>query len=425
MRRWWMGCLAALLALGLTVQPVLASGTAMETRAPGLTCVDGMCRARLNLGLEHGWLQVAEGALSRLPGGEWLLSDDVLLALPTGSLQLADAELRFRLDESGRVATLRGSAMLPLPLFGLLGDAQLITPARVDVGVERGSELGHLTAPLDPTRRYFFVEMQAGMGLAVGGVDLAVPIGQAATLVVDFTQPMVFIDGTITLRSDGQLAMVSEWLDGAREFGLPSELPLRQIASFHVQGQWGRDVAAHLSLESALRVDGGMMGRWLQIDAIPLLARGRAVLAADGLRFEGALQSSIAPEQAYATAVQAEVYVPFAAPETTSLTLRGQTDVPLIGLATSGATTMAGEPGWALAWADGAWSSMVAGTRQVGVASVDGTVWVGDQIGQGSRRLAEDVVSGWDGARGQWCGLTGMCRDEPVAADPIEISLAK
>lgn len=425
MRRWWMGLLAALLALGLTVQPVFAAGDAAATRGHGLACVDGVCRARLNLGIESGWLQMAEGALSRLPGGEWLLRDDVALTLPTGSLQLVDADLRFRLDESGRVVTLRGSAMLPLPWFGLLGDAQLITPTRVDVGVELGRELSHLTAPLDPTRRYFFIEMQAGMGLAVGGVDLAVPIGHAATVVVDFAQPLVFIDGTITVRSDGQLALVHEWLDGAREFGLPAEVPLRQIVSLRLQGQWGRDVAPHLRVDSALRVDGGMMGRWLQIDATPLLAQGRAVLAADGLRFAGELHASIAPEQFFATGVQAEVFVPFAAPETSALTLRGETSVPLLGVATTGATTVAGEPGWVMAWADGAWTGMVDGTQQVGVATRDGTVWVSDQIGQGSRRLADGVVSSWDGARGQWCGLTGWCDNEPVATNPPKVSLAK
>src|SRR5690606_17877087 len=109
----------------------------------GFTCADGICRVELDLGVaaawmpQGAWLTVLQSGLRQLPGGVGIeVQEDVAIALPTGNLSLADAELVLTLDEAGKVATLRGSALAPVPTFGLLGDWQVVTPARVAVGYD-------------------------------------------------------------------------------------------------------------------------------------------------------------------------------------------------------------------------------------------------------------------------------------------------
>ena len=430
MARWTIGLVAALLAVLLTVQPLLAADAPL--RRAGFQCDDGVCRARLDLGANvPAWLadgvglRVAQAAVSRLPGGEFAVRDDVLLSLPSGPLRLLDADLVITLDQAGRVATLRGSAQAPLPTFGLLGDGLVITPARVAVGVEYGSELVHLSAPLDPARRYFFAELAAGMGVLAGGVDLAVAPGQRATLVMDFAAPMFFVDGGITVRSDGQWALVQQWLGGAGEWGLPTELPLRQLASLRLQAQAGRDIAPRLALDSTLRWDTGMVGQWLRLDATPLTAQGRAVISGDGVELAGTVATSVAPDHLVTGKAQALLFVPFAAPETAALMVTAESRAPLQALAARGETVVAREPGWQVGGVGGAWAGLVAGTVQAGTATQTGVAWVGNSLASGGEWLTTGAVNAWSGTQRGWCGLTGWCAEERAAQAAAQIALVE
>lgn len=423
MRRWIAGAVAAFLALLLAAQPLLAADP--TPRTVGLRCDDGVCRARLYLGAdvpawvqEGVWLEVAQAAISRLPGGELAVRDQVLLALPSGPLHLLDADLRFTLDDEGRVATLSGSAQLPAPLFGLLGDGQVIAPARVALGVEYGRELQYLTAPLEPARRYFFIELAAGMGLLTGGVNLAVAPGARATLVVDFVQPLVFVDGGITIRSDGQMAWVQQWLDGSGEWGIPAELPLRQMATFQMQAQAGREVAPQIAAESMLRFDAGRVGQWLRLDATPLHAHGRAVIGADGLQISGTLASSLAPEHVYTGAAQASLFVPFVAPETTALSLEAEARAPWLAWDSAGKVTFAGAPGWHTAWAATTWQGMVAGTQS-------SAAWLGDSLASSGAWLVDGTRTAWAGTQERWCAFTGWCGEVAPAGYAMQIVLGE
>ena len=425
MIRKWMGAVsAALVAAMLVVQPVLAAGETPARPSYGLSCVAGVCTARINLGIRvadlgvgGAWLQVMESALRELPGGVGLaVTDDVTLTLPAGQLQLADADLVLTLDEAGNVARLRGSAAAPLPTFGLLGDMQLVTPARVDVGYDVGANLSALNAPLDPARHYLFLDFQAGMQLASNGatpMNLATAQGQRATLVVDVVQPLVYVDGLVTLRTDGQLAFIRELVGPVADAGwLPTELPLAQSTSLHIQGQVGQGIEPKLTMGAGYRMDGGMVGRWLQIDATPLLAQGHAVITPAGLLLAGEARSALAPDKLLDTGAQAEVFVPFVAADAASASATVDATLPALGLEAERTGTVAGEPGWLVNMAQTTWQKTWQGV-QTSATQVGATLQSTAQSGYGW--MAGGVSSGWGYTHAQWCGLTGLCAPAEVA----------
>jgi prepilin-type processing-associated H-X9-DG protein len=399
------------LALLVTVQPLQAAAPQPVTeieRTLGLQCEDGVCRAELDLGLDAemgwlpqgAWLAVMEGALRHLPGGMGLeVQEDVTISLPTGDLLLADADLVLTLDEAGRVATVRGSATAPVPTFGLLGDWQVVTPARVSVGYDRGASLTAFNAPLQAERRYFFIDAEAGLHLSTSSMALVSDAGQRATLIVDLAAPMLFVDGHVTLYTDGQLAFVREALGPLGESGwMPTDLPLRQQVQFHLQGQVGRDVEPKLTVASGYALDAGMVGQWLQLEATPLRAEGQAVISADGLLLEGTARSTIQPAQFFDAGAQAQLFVPFAAPETAAVTVGAAVTIPPLDVDENATATVAGEAGWLAESGQVAWSGIQQGWHGMGAAMHTGYVWAGEGVG-----------TGWAYTQAQWCGLTGMC----------------
>lgn len=405
----------ALIALLMVVQPLLAAApvqpVAQETQHYGLSCEDGVCRVQLELGVgadwlpQGAWLSVMQSALRQVPGGAGFeVSDDVTITLPTGNLSLADADLTVTLDEAGKVATLRGSASAPVPTFGLLGDWQVVTPGRVEVGFDLGATLDGFNAPLQPDRRYFFIDAEAGLHLATQHLSLTSDAGQRATLLVDFTQPLVYVDGHITLYTDGQMAFLREALGPVDESGwLPAELPLQQKISLHLQGQVGRDVEPQLTLSGEYRMDGGLAGKWLKIDATPLLAQGKAMISPQGVIVEGTARSTLQPERWFDSGAQAQLFVPFDAPETASLTVGADVASPALGVEQAASATVAGEPGWLAQSGQAAWAGVQQGWNQAGAAVQTGSGWV-----------AGGMQDGWEYTQSQWCRWTSTCA-EPVA----------
>jgi hypothetical protein len=363
----------------------------------------------LDLGLgaewlpQGAWLSVMQSALRQLPGGMGIeLQDDVTITLPKGTLSLADADLVLTLDEAGKIATLRGSAAAPVPTFGLLGDWQVVTPARVSVGYDRGAMLTELNAPLQAERRYFFIDAEAGLHLATQGMALTSDAGQRATLIVDFVQPLVYVDGQVTLHTDGQMAFIREALGPIGDSGwFPTDLPLHQSVMVHLQGQLGRDIEPKLTVAGEYRVDGGLVGKWMQIDATPLLAQGQAVIGPQGLMLEGKTRSALQPEKWFDGGAQAQLFVPFDAPETTSLTVGADVAAPVAGINEAATATMAGEPGWLTRTGESAWAGVQQGWSQMGSAAQSGAAWIGDGLG-----------TGWAFTQAQWCGLTGVCAED-------------
>ncbi|MCC6458258.1 MAG: hypothetical protein IT328_25115 [Caldilineaceae bacterium] len=410
-KRIMAAVVTAWMVLLLVVQPALAMSPSAQQRDQryGLTCVDGVCRAELDLGLgaawlpQGAWLSVMQSALRQLPGkAEIALEDEVTITLPTGNLSLADADLVITLDEMGKIAALRGSAAAPVPTFGLLGDWQVVTPARVTVGYDRGAALAELDAPLQAERRYFFVDAQAGLHLATQGMALSAPAGQRATIIMDLAQPLVFIDGQVTLHTDGQMAFIREALGPIGESGwLPTDLPLHQSVLVHVQGQLGRDIEPKLTLAGEYRMDGGLVGKWLQVDATPLLAQGQAVIGPAGLMLSGSARSALEPQKWFDSGAQAQLFVPFDAPDGSSVTVGADVASPALGVEQEATATVAGEAGWLARTGEAAWSGMQQGWSQAGTVAQSGYAWMGKGFG-----------TGWAYTQEQWCGLTGLCPDE-------------
>lgn len=403
----------AFMALVLVIQPVLAASPAAaggeDEQRYGLSCVDGVCRAQLDLGIgadllpQGVWLSVLQSALRQLPGGMGIaLDDDVTITLPTGNLSLVDADLVLTLDEAGKITTLRGSAAAPVPTFGLLGDWQVVTLARVAVGYDRGDALTDLNAPLQAEHRYFFIDAQAGLHLVTEGMALTTPAGQRATLVVDFAQPLLFIDGQVTLHTDGQMAFLREALGPIGDSSwLPTDLPLHQSVLVHLQAQAGRDVEPKLTLAGEYRMDGGMVGKWLQIDATPLLAQGQALIGPAGIMVSGEARSALQPDMWFDSGAEAQLFVPFAKQEGASLTVGADVAAPSMGLEQEASKTMTSEPGWLERTGQQAWAGMQQGWNQMGSAAQNGYGWMSDSFGQG-----------WVYTQKQWCGLTGVCAED-------------
>ena len=408
----------ALMTLLLAFQPALAASgteqvTEQEEQYYGLSCVDGVCRAQLDLGIgsellpQGAWLSFMQSALRHLPGGAGVaIDDDITITMPSGSLALLDADVVMTLDDEGKIAALRGSAAAPVPTFGLLGDWQVVTPARVSIGYDRGAMLTDLNAPLQADRRYFFIDAQAGLHLVTKGVALDAPAGQRVALVVDLAQPLLFVDGQLTLRTDGQMAFIREALGpvGESEW-LPANLPLRQTATFRIQGQVGQEVEPKLTLNGEYRMDGGLAGTWLQIDATPLLAQGQAVIGPDGLLLEGAARSALEPQKWFDGGTQAQVYVPFAAPDGASVRVGADVTSPALGVEQEATASAAGEAGWFARTGQAAWTGVQQGWNQASTVAQNGTAWMGEAVG-----------SGWSLTQQQWCGLTGICGEEVAGA---------
>ena len=427
-KKFWSALVMALIALLLVVQPMLAAAPEPQVHEKryGLTCVEGVCRAQLDLGIaadmlppalaEGAWLSFMQGTLRHLPGGAAIeVQDDVSITLPTGTLSLADAELVLTLDDAGKIATLRGSAAAPVPTFGLLGDLQVVTPARVAIGYDRGDALAALNAPLEDGRRYFFIDVEAGLQLLAHGLDLRADQGQRATLIVDFAQPLVYVDGQVTLYTDGQMAFIREALGPIGESQwMPTDLPLRQSVVLHVQGQFGRAVVPQLTLGSEYRMDSGLVGRWLQIDATPLLARGQAIIGPEGLMLAGSAGSALQPDKWFDGGAQAQLYLPFDAPESTSLTMSADVVSPILGVEHEATATVAGEPGWFVRTGELAWGGVQQGWNTVVPAVQGGYDWVSGGIG-----------TGWANTQTHWCGLTGICDASAVTVNEEGIRVAE
>jgi hypothetical protein len=397
---------AALFAVLLVVQPLWAAAPAgFDPKGP--VCAAGMCTFTLDMGNVPGWpgeefsITVAEDAVTTRPdGSEFVLADDVTLALPVGTLALADAELAVTVDELGHVVALRGSALAPVPTFALFDDLALVTPARVTIGYDRGDVVALSHLALDPARRYLFIDAQAGLTLAMQEMALSAPAGQRATLVFDPAQAAVYLDGQVTLRTNGMMAFVGEMLpENVDATWLPSVLPL--VATTHVHGELGRALEPSLAVNGKLALDGGAAGQWLKLETAPLTTEGWAMISPAGVLLAGAAEVAIAPDRLLDSMAQAELFVPFAQPEQVRVEASASLVSPMLGVDESVAGTVAGEPGWVAATAGSAWRELQTAVEQGG-----------DTLGAGYAWLEAGAANGWTATQTQWCATTSWCAED-------------
>ncbi|NJN82207.1 MAG: hypothetical protein HC802_07965 [Caldilineaceae bacterium] len=354
----------AILTLGLWVGFSAQDASAAGQDEVGIHCQDGTCALEIGLGGAQVPAIASVGAsmifeavqenVDFLPEGSGIeLSDRLVLKMPVGDMELINAELILEPGEEGGFESVRGKAQLPLPTFGLLGDAQMITPAVADVGLDRGANLMHLGAPLDPERSYLFFNFGAGLEMSapveIAGqqqeIAISIPQGQNATLIIDPQSPFVFLSGDISISYSDQIAFVGELLQPAGSMlSLPDQLPFGHRVTLHVEGAFSDNLdQSYLEVGGGYGVNGGIVGRWLGFEIEPISAHGQMTLKNDGLLLTGVAGSSIHPSRLLDSQVHAQAYVPFSAGvEDAYVEVGANGSVPMLGLHADGSARLDG-----------------------------------------------------------------------------------
>ena len=477
------------LALGLVAQPALAADEPTQPALPtahDLACSGADCTLHIDLGTWQVPLLWRYGAPmlvdnlqknGQLPTGSALtITDDLTLKLPVGNLELLDSNLQVTLDENRAVESFRGTARVPFPTFGLLDALEVADPLRADVGFDYGANLPAIDAPLDPEQRYFFFDFGSGIRLdgAVTGADgspqavsISVPRGQRAVLVIDPLQPLVYLQGQLTLNHTGNLAFLDNMLaangvdvPGLELAGLPGRTSLGLTALITDD-----PTLSYLEVSSGSAIDAGPMARWMGVDATPLAFNGVARLDHKGLLVTGSTESSVLPKSVWDSRGQVQVFVPFNGNVNDAFVeAGGSLAVPLARVDAEGSSRLAlppteqpavaeaaapKQPGW---WArTGAFAgSMVEGAANGLGAAGDAVAWTGDVIGAGAG-AAWNATASTAGAMGSgaahgastaWqatvggaaCGLTvtqnlfcqasGFCTAAPACGDDTAEAVA-
>ena len=441
----------------------LAIGTGMASAAPvapaeavpsaNIECGEGLCTLRLDLGAtapdwlpDAGlWLNVLEENLHALPDGAGFeVSDDIVLEMPVGNIQLTGAQLRLEMGEDNRVESFEGVAEVPMPSLPLLGSLTQRKAAEARIGFDRGDALSLADAPVDPERKYLYFDLASGASLRAatagqtGELSLDIPEGQRALVVLDPLERFAYIDGHVTLRYNGELVFLTQLLDPTETLDLfAGELPLRHRATVQVSGVMSDALdEAQMELAGRYAVDAGRLGEWLKLEGQPLALEGSLALTPAGLLGTGVVRSSVAPERLLDSAVQAQVFVPFSGEyQTAYVELRTNLDIPIASFHTD-----------AMARLDGALDVVADANVQMpqlgledalaNAGSSGARLWnrsmsaVTEPARAGYGKLSELATGGVAGAAAglewsselaaqQWCGWMGRC--EAVA--PVETAM--
>jgi hypothetical protein len=317
--------LTATLLVGVTGSAAWADTTPPQPTT--VRCADGACTlqapldglsplARLGATLGASALQ---SRLDTLPAGARLaLDEDLTLTLPLGELTLPKAQLDVELGADNQIARLHGTVETPFPTLGVLSDVRMVQPALAEMGLDTGSNLRHLAAPLDPERQYLFFNLTSGMDVAgkvaaTGeALSLSAPAGQALTLVIDTQEPLVYLAGNVTVNTSGELLLAGPLQELAQQSELiPDGLPLRQRTQVTISGLAGKNADEYLNLGGSWAVGAGVLGRWLGVEATPLAVEGVLTLSAEGMLLDGVVRSSIAPDTVLDSSAQLTAFIPF------------------------------------------------------------------------------------------------------------------
>jgi hypothetical protein len=284
------------------------------TVAVGLDGVSPLVKAGAALGVAA--LKTKAG---QLPAGTRLEVDQNLtLTLPMGEIVLPKAQLTVETGDNNRIERLRGTAQVALPTLGALSDVHTRQPARAEVGLDTGKNLGYLDAPLHPERCYLFLDISSGFDVAgkVAGtgaaLDLSAPAGQHVTLVIDTEQPLVYLAGMLSVSHSGQMALIGPLRKLAQESEvIPDALPVQQDSRWTVSALAGKGVDRSLQLGGAWGVEANALKSWLGIEASPLAVEGLLTLTPDGMLLDGVARSSLEPATIFDGAAELKAYIPF------------------------------------------------------------------------------------------------------------------
>ena len=177
------------------------------------------------------------------------VTGSLLLETPLGDMALLEADLIFEYGAGGPVSgieRLRGTAQVPFPAMGILEGAEIGTPVVADVGLDYGSNLATLQAPLQDDRQYLFFHFNAGFEASAGPIGFQAPGGQSVTFVLDPQDPFFFLTGSLPGLSE---------IAGVEDLGIG--MSLQGFIPFAPQTTWGIDSEvgtfdAHLYLQGVI-----------------------------------------------------------------------------------------------------------------------------------------------------------------------------
>lgn len=466
--------LLASMGLGLMAQPALAAdetNPGADTTSHDLVCNGADCELHIDFGEWQAPLLWRYGApilvdnlqgKGQLPSGTALtINDDLTLSLPMGDLRLLDTDLHVTLDTNKNVRSFRGTARVPFPSVGLFENLQVADPLRADVGFDYGANLTWIDAPLDPEARYFFFDFGSGVhldGTVQGGdgaaqsVSISTPRGQRAVVVVEPLQPLLYIQGHITINHLGSLAFMDTALTAngidAPGFDFAS-LPGR--TSMGVTALLTDDPAlSYLEVSTGSAIDGGPIARWIGVDAAPVAIDGVARLDHTGLRMTGVTRSSILPATVWDGRGQVEIFVPFEGGlHDAYVATSGTAAVPIAAVKVEGDSRLALPPrkeklavATVATSQPGLWARTTSAVGEMVGRAGDAAAWTGDVVGAGagaawnatanaSKSLGAQAAGGaaiaWDaawsntvcrtpGVQGLLCDDAGDIASEAVAS---------
>lgn len=244
------------------------------------------------------------------------------LALPIGTIELADAQLQINEGADNKPESFRGTARVKLPAVGPLVNLKLPDLVRADVGLDKGAALSNFGAPLDPERRYFYLSFGSGLNLsrqfddAAGDtqtLSITVPAGERVALIIDPEQPLVFVNGKFNVNYTGDLAVISQLLvqRGITVPGLEN-VKLPGTGTIVISGTLapGTD-KSFIELSAGTGIGAGPIGAIIGVQAQPLAVQGNARIDKDGATISGEVTSKVAPDKVLDGSGKVQVRVPF------------------------------------------------------------------------------------------------------------------
>jgi len=474
--------LAILLALSLNfvAAPLRAQSDAPGGLATyGVRCAAGQCMLTVNTSLIKTEVPLPADAPIRfdLPSGEAGLlsgagleiSDQLTIRLPAGEIAIRTGEFQIGLNQQGQVERLRGTASSVLPSLLLPNDMKIGGEFAAEFGYEFGAELGAISHLLEPDQRYFFVRLGEGFQLDTmlpneagqqAPLTVAVPENESTTFVVDPTSQVLYMDGRFNLSQALRLAVVGGLMGiDAGQLPMLSGLALPLRSTVGVAALFSPDRERNfVELNGDISIEGGPLGRLLQVETAPLVLDSTVRVDRRGMRLQGAADARLAPATLLESGGTLELFIPFERLSDASIRIGGTLSVPVLGIAAANETTVGGTqeenqaagtviPERQLSWWDdaAAWigtaasntAQTVAGGTSTGMAVLQDAVdtamsTAGAAAGSTDAATAaaaarsaltgaaDGVACGANQVQRIWCERTGLCEVPPMDCPPGE-----
>ena len=292
------GCLALVAAMGV-------GGCSTENPAPdgdGVSAADDRCPdSNANLPSdEEGCTNADDTDGDGVPNDQDLCPETNEAAIPTadgcGEDQVDEDD--NPLEEPAEFRTFVVDALSETPMVlrnvGAMSACEMDDVARANLGLDYGSNLEELGAPIAMERRYLFFQFDEGLAAQCGPISIEAPGGVSALAVLDPSDPMLYLDGS--LLGLGAIGPIDNVGLGISAQGLMPFTPTHVMTE--VDGLQGLgDFDGHIfikgsgSIYNSLSIDGEMMLSFNEDDgetlgeSLQIGANGAVGVSVDFLEF--------------------------------------------------------------------------------------------------------------------------------------------